>query len=275
MSEIRSILLHLDATLASPDRLTLTHALAERLGARITALFGASPDSRQVGYAYSAAAALAAAAHAGEAHDREHVRLREWAADRQLECDWCDARGDSLLHGFLAEAVYADLLVLGAPVAPHDDSRAASGAFVEAAILQSGVPALVVPSPHRQETIGDRVVVAWDASLPSARALKAALPLLRGASRVHVATWGPHAPPAPFSGMDVHAWLRRHGVAGHVLRFGAVAKVATAIASLAAEERADLVVMGCYGHAPLREQMFGGVTRSSLARSSVPVLMAH
>jgi nucleotide-binding universal stress UspA family protein len=33
--------------------------------------------------------------------------------------------------------------------------------------------------------------------------------------------------------------------------------------------------MGCYGHTRLRERMFGGVTRSALARLPLPLLMAH
>ena len=44
---------------------------------------------------------------------------------------------------------------------------------------------------------------------------------------------------------------------------------------MAAELQADLVVMGCYGHTRLRERVFGGVTRSSLATLTVPLLMAH
>ena len=39
--------------------------------------------------------------------------------------------------------------------------------------------------------------------------------------------------------------------------------------------RCDLVVMGCYGHSRIREQMFGGVTRALLAAPPAPVLMAH
>ena len=50
---------------------------------------------------------------------------------------------------------------------------------------------------------------------------------------------------------------------------------ADAIVELAAEVDADLVVMGCYGHSRLREQMFGGVTRAFLARPPAPILMTH
>ncbi len=37
----------------------------------------------------------------------------------------------------------------------------------------------------------------------------------------------------------------------------------------------DLVVMGAYGHARLRETILGGMTRDILRSMTVPVLMAH
>ena len=53
------------------------------------------------------------------------------------------------------------------------------------------------------------------------------------------------------------------------------AAIAELILAQAAEEDADLLVMGGYGHSRLREMMLGGVTRHMLERMSVPVLFAH
>jgi len=41
------------------------------------------------------------------------------------------------------------------------------------------------------------------------------------------------------------------------------------------ENKPDVLVMGAYGHARLREDLFGGVTRHILKNMTVPVLMAH
>jgi nucleotide-binding universal stress UspA family protein len=38
---------------------------------------------------------------------------------------------------------------------------------------------------------------------------------------------------------------------------------------------ADMLVMGAYAHNPLREMVFGGVTRYVLDHADVPVLMRH
>jgi nucleotide-binding universal stress UspA family protein len=37
---------------------------------------------------------------------------------------------------------------------------------------------------------------------------------------------------------------------------------------------ASWIVMGAFGHSPLREAIFGGVTRRMLQRSTVPLLIA-
>jgi nucleotide-binding universal stress UspA family protein len=119
------------------------------------------------------------------------------------------------------------------------------------------------------------MLLAWDGSPPSARAMRAALPFMAHAAEVHVATWAAHVPTAPYSGVDASAWLNRHGIASQVHQRGPTHHLANELASMVARLDADLVVMGCYGHSRLRERVFGGATRASLASLPVPVLMAH
>src|SRR6187455_848100 len=68
---IRSILLHVDATPASVARLKFAHALADRHGAKVTALFGVRPHVSQVAYVYSAGAALRAFDEGSAPHEHE------------------------------------------------------------------------------------------------------------------------------------------------------------------------------------------------------------
>ena len=275
MSAIRSILLHLDAAGDSVARLALARELASRHGAGLTAVFGAQPDTARTDFAYSAGAALRAA----EDEDAtpwgcERARLRLLCAEGAPECAWCEVVADTVTHGFLAEAAYADLLVLGAPAAADCTGHAPPG-FVESVILESGTPAIVVPDRNRVQSIGQRILVAWNGSPPATRALHAALPLMALAAEVHVASWGTHPPIAPYSRLDIAAWLRRHGIACRMHLGAPSSRVAEELAALAVDLQADLVVMGCYGHTRLRERVFGGVTRSSLATLPVPLLMAH
>jgi nucleotide-binding universal stress UspA family protein len=269
--DIRSILIHLDVTPASLERHSLAHELADRFDAEVTVLFGVA-EAVQPAFAYSAAAALRAAEEVSEG-PFEIARARLHAAQRERGGTWCDV-GRDLIHSLVAEAAYADLVIVGPPVRSHDAGSAPSG-FVELSILQSGTPTLVVPHPHCQETLGDRVLIAWDGSVPAARAVRSALPFLRGASQVHVASWSRQPALAPCSRMGLAEWLQRHDVPVTQHLRDSTAHVGAAICALARELQADLIVMGCYGHAILRERLFGGTTRSVLASLPAPVLTSH
>ena len=70
--------------------------------------------------------------------------------------------------------------------------------------------------------------------------------------------------------------LGRHGLKVEVKRIPASdVDVANAVLSYAADSAAEFVVMGGYGHSRFREMMLGGVTRTMLERTTVPVLFSH
>ena len=172
------------------------------------------------------------------------------------------------------DASFGDLIA-GTGPSTEEEAASAPPGFLESVILESGVPAIVVPRSHRLETFGRRVLVAWDGSATAARAMRAALPFLAQADKVHVATWAAHLPAAPYSRVDVSTWLDRHGMRSEIHRRAPAHHVANELASMVARLDADLVVMGCYGHSRMRERMFGGATKAALTTLTVPVLMAH
>jgi nucleotide-binding universal stress UspA family protein len=49
--------------------------------------------------------------------------------------------------------------------------------------------------------------------------------------------------------------------------------VADLLKQHASEISADMIVMGAYGHSRLRERLFGGVTRSMIDTSPIPIFM--
>jgi nucleotide-binding universal stress UspA family protein len=51
--------------------------------------------------------------------------------------------------------------------------------------------------------------------------------------------------------------------------------VGSTILSYAADIDADLLLMGAYGHSRLREEIFGGTTRTIMESMTLPVLMSH
>jgi nucleotide-binding universal stress UspA family protein len=123
------------------------------------------------------------------------------------------------------------------------------------------------------------VVVAWDASREAARAVSDALPILEKASSVTVVTVNPRERDyghGDVPGADIAVYLARHGVKVDVQRIDARdIDVGNMLLSHVANDSADLLVMGAYGHSRLREVVLGGATRTILGEMTVPVLMSH
>ena len=76
-------------------------------------------------------------------------------------------------------------------------------------------------------------------------------------------------------GADIEAYLKRHGVNVEVMPPQKSRDIGKSLLDLAAEQGTDLLVMGGYGHTRFREFLLGGVTRTILESTAVPVLMSH
>ncbi len=162
-------------------------------------------------------------------------------------------------------------------LAQPDHSGELESHIAEDVVLSSGRPALVVPYIGAAKTIGERVMVAWDASREAARAVHDALPVLERAKSAVVLVINPHrgnhgAEP----GADIALHLARHGVEVEAQHLEVNdLSVADALLSRLADNGIDLLVMGAYGHSRLRELVLGGVTRQIFQEMTVPVLMSH
>ncbi|HZV92271.1 MAG TPA: universal stress protein [Caldimonas sp.] len=274
MPELKSILLHVDATAASITRLVVSQQLAALHAARVTALYAAAAETGRVAFACSTAASLRSQEEWEPANVESRRRLQRLADTRGPRVEWSDVIGEEVDRAFLREAAYADLVVVGSPASEAPAGSVESG-FAETMILESGRPVLVLPIEPRSSIVGRRVLVAWDGSAPAARALTASLPILQHAEQVHVASWSDRPLAAPFSRVDVGRYLEEHDVVATRHGRMATTRVADEVLAMATSLDADLVVMGCYGHSRTRERLFGGTSRRVLARMPVALLMAH
>ena len=70
--------------------------------------------------------------------------------------------------------------------------------------------------------------------------------------------------------------LARHGVRADVATLAKTLPQTSDILNRHVSDiNADMVVIGGYGHARLREAILGGATRGMLETATVPVFMAH
>jgi len=173
-------------------------------------------------------------------------------------------------------AHYADLVVVARPERPGPMPDPPG--LAQSLVLSSGRPVVLFP-PNSTASRVRRVLVAWNATREAIRAVKDALPLLGRAAAVEVLI------------VDHQRQRERHGqepgadLVRHLARRGAQVEVRCLssegkdvghlLLSQAVAFRADLLVMGAYGHSTVREWMFGGVTRTVLYEAGLPVLMSR
>lgn len=204
------------------------------------------------------------------------ARFRAACSRAGISHEWRLAEGEPTEIGVLS-ARYADVAITG-QIDPGNPPPGGWARLPEQLALGSGRPVLMVPYAGRFETVGRRVLVAWNRSRESARALNDALPILKGASQVTVLSVNPRRgeDANELPGADIALHLARHGVKAEAA--STVAEdidVGNALLSRAADLGADLMVMGCYGHSRMRELILGGATREVLRHMTLPVLMSH
>lgn len=144
----------------------------------------------------------------------------------------------------------------------------------EAALLHSGRP-LLLAAPTSRSSLGDRIMIAWNGSAESARAVGAAMPFLEAAESVTAVTGNEGDLPGP-GGEDLRKYLAWHGVSSQVRVVEVNDRpVGEVLLEAATDLKADMLVMGAYSHSRVREYIFGGATRYILDEGNLPVFMAH
>ncbi|KPQ11466.1 MAG: UspA family universal stress protein [Saliniramus fredricksonii] len=169
-------------------------------------------------------------------------------------------------------ARYYDLTVVEQP---GSDREKGGPLFVEAMLFGSGRPLLIVPYIQRAPMKLDHVIVAWDESATAAKAVTAAMPLLKQAGTVEIVGVSTGAEAERERGERLAKVLSGHGIKTKARMLTNVGSVSDSILSHAADNGADLIVMGGYGHSRMRELVLGGATRGILESMTVPVLMMH
>lgn len=278
MTSYKTVLVHLDRGPRSAERLELGFSLADTFDAHLVGLFALS-TSMIPSYALAEAGVMVRDAESRRRAEatKDAAAAFRLAATRhaRVRAEWRASTRD-VLDAVRVSARYSDLVVLGQS---DGDSEVAgvSKDLVDELVLSAGRPVLVVPYAGTFKRVGRRVLIAWNASQEAARAVTDALPMLARAEAVEVTAFEPQtADHGDIPGADISLYLARHGVkVTAAQQRGEGVDVGSQILSRAADFDADLIVMGAYGHARVRQLVLGGVTRTLLQSMTVPVLMSH
>jgi nucleotide-binding universal stress UspA family protein len=279
--DYKTLLVHLDVGPRCGERLEFAFRLAEAFEAHLTGLFALSTTRLPANARMDGGDFIQGLLKSQRAEqEREslaafHVALRRHPA---VQAEWRKADDDAT-DAVLLNARYADLLILG----QHDPSATietgVDPGFVDDVLVAATRPVLLLPYAGRFESIGKRVLVAWNAGPEAARAIANALPLLARAEEVQVTVFsaeqatGAHG---DVPGADIALYLARHQAKVSVTENCAnEVDIGSRILNHAADFGADLIVMGAYGHSRTRERLFGGATRTLLDSMTAPVLMSH
>ena len=274
----KTILAHFDSSPTAGKRLKAAAALADTFDAHLVALYSVmSPLYSEPFVADGGAFVAQELLRFQERKDAEARAAFDQVAPtlgRQIE--WRSDAGDPATV-VNEHSRYADLVVLG----QYDEDQPSDTTpdFIGRIIMGCGRPVLVLPYAGEIRTIGERPMVAWNASREAARAVSSAMPLLKRAREVQVTTFnarGGRGGHGDIPGADIATFLARHGVKANVS--GSSSKevdIGSQMLSRVDDFQADLIVMGGYGHSRAYEFVMGGATRTLLESMTVPVLFAH
>lgn len=256
---MKDIFLHVDESRNSRARLDLAVILAQRFGARLTALF--APGQYQPGFATSS-----------------EVEFQSVLRDAGIEGRWWRAahgEPEFVMQDTVMCARYSNLTILG----QDDGSKRVPADLVEHVIRECGRPVLVVPSAGAASTVAEHMVIAWNRSRECIRAVHDALPLLSMAKTVTVVSMRHvDAPARPRSDevppVDIMDHLAANGVAATIEHLvGEDIGKMDLLLSRVSDLGADLLVMGAHDHSIFSH--LGSGTRHVLRHMTIPVLMSN
>jgi len=213
----------------------------------------------------------AALKHFQEFCAKHAIAVRETPLDiAAVTAQYLESIDDPEKH-LLLHARHSDLSVLGRPA--HKDLMPSN--LIEMLLIESGRPIIIAPDSAPASITGT-IIVGWKETSMAARALSATMPLLAKAGKVILVSIG-EVGASPGELLDLANRLTWHGVnaATRTVADDRHRGAAELLLGTAAELGADLLVIGGYGHGPLREAVFGGVTAALIRRADCPVLMVH
>ncbi len=176
-------------------------------------------------------------------------------------------------RGVSRNSALSDIIVLSS--AGGDKENALPLGILGDVLFNVTAPVVVQPDNVKKFDACGPALVAWNGSFEAGNALRAAVPLLKMASDVHILTVEEdkdHDLPQ----LAASEYLAYHGIKSEIHSPPpSKAPVDATLLFEAKNVNAEYLVMGAYGHSRAREFLFGGVTRNLFKDSPIPLVVSH
>jgi nucleotide-binding universal stress UspA family protein len=208
--------------------------------------------------------------------------IREFCAASKIEiCDTLTNRknvtasfreeNDTTIERLIFHARQSDLVVLGRA----KQTQGLSPDTLEHLVRNCGRPVILAATAAPQTFTGT-VMVCWKKSDNVARAVAAAMPILTNAKRVVFTNVAKRNEGDTKAVHDLARQFVYNGISPDAQVIPVNNIGISGLLSAAAEDcRADLVVMGAYGHSRFRELIFGSCTEALIRDADRPILLMH
>ena len=272
---MRNLLVHLDSSSTTAERLALAVKLAARHEARLVGVFAQQSKPMQVGLVKSWP-------------PEDYVKAAEASAQMFAEtakglarAEWLDlARGgeSEILEQIVDLARHFDLIVCGQPVPDHPPAPAD---LIERIVVDAGRPVLAVPYAGHFGEIGRRPLFAWSDSREAARAMADAIPLVARDAEALVVSVEKQGEDSARAYRKKSLELAVAHLAAHDIkaRFDqtTVADIGLmdALLNEAVDYTADLLAIGAFGGQGYPRFSRGSGSRFMLKHMTLPVLFSH
>jgi len=277
----KTILVYIDSPESASNLVSAAAKVAERSEAHLIGMYVIPPVPVYI------AGELPAPVMLNNYHTEQHESIaqkiknvfEEITSNRALVAEWrvIDAVA-SVTSAISAEANTADCLMVGAGGAGKLPGHGLSEDHLSKIISATPRPVLIVPVDHQVDSIATNIMVGWDNSEESCRAVFDSLPLLKAADSVNLLNINPTSDErhnALGSSSELTNTLARHNVNAN-LSFSScgIGEIGDELLRASVESGSDLLVMGAYGHR-VRDFFMGSVTRKVLKGTKVPVLVSR
>lgn len=251
-------------------------SLAQSQGAHLTIVAAALKLTAPSAF-ISEARTMVAAANEEVRKDAQAVvtRSANLAAAQGVSCDASVLSEElaALIRDVSARARLGDVTIMQ----PENSTLSLQQSLLENVLFESGRPVIVVPRNWAGDAAPDRVMVTWDGTAKSARAIGDALPLLSQAKEVEIvsASGDTGKTKKSFDGADIARHLSRHCAKVTVTQLPTGGDAAVTLRNHATLTRANMMVMGAYAHSRLLQMVLGGVTHAMIHDPPAPVFMSY